>query len=344
MRTRVFDIPTRLLHAALIAGCAAAMLTSSSARSGDIHAAAGTLAFAAVLLRIVWGFVGERWSRLRALGQAPGHSVGASISALFALGVVLMLGITGLVVLGGEELRGPLAKIVSPRDAVSVHTIHSALAWGGLAWLGIHLLGALRESLLHRENLFLGMIDGHKRWDGPPVRRRAVEAALMALVAAGAVLTVWGSASRELPALAQSPVWEEACGECHLAFHPSLLPGASWSRMLSEDEHFGESLGLTPDQKALLAGFALSNAAEQQQSEHAARASAERPDLLRITESSWWREAHEGLPAEIFEREDIGSELRCSACHRDSEQGTFDGRAAEIPAEEPARRFTWRSP
>ena len=47
------------------------------------------------------------------------------------------------------------------------------------------------------------------------------------------------------PKLPNNATWQEACVECHLAYHPSLLPARSWQRTLAEQhEHFGEDLYL----------------------------------------------------------------------------------------------------
>ena len=42
--------------------------------------------------------------------------------------------------------------------------------------------------------------------------------------------------------------YKEACGECHLAYQPELLPSASWLKILNQfDDHFGEEIAVDPD-------------------------------------------------------------------------------------------------
>lgn len=344
MRIRVWELPVRLFHWGLAASCLIAWATGESTRWGALHVAAGAIAALLVLYRIGWGVIGERWSRWSSLGRRPGHGWGASISVIAAMIGVLSLAGSGLLVLGGEELRGPLAGWISIEYAVSIHTIHRALAWMGALWLAIHLLGVARESLGERQNLAWSMIDGRKRWDGEPVRARGVAAlGLVGLIAAAIAFSARNSPSPPL-VLAQSERWTGDCGECHLAFHPSLLTAASWERMLAEEEHFGEFLGLPLEEIEELIRFARQNSANQGQTEHAVRSAAEASSSLRITENQWWREAHHELPVDAFERREVGGKLRCGACHPDGEQGTFDGRAADLPSPTPAHTLSWRSP
>ena len=44
-----------------------------------------------------------------------------------------------------------------------VEEVHEALAWSLLAFIGVHVLAALVESVHYRENLVAAMIHGRKR-------------------------------------------------------------------------------------------------------------------------------------------------------------------------------------
>ncbi|MEQ1568747.1 MAG: hypothetical protein ABMA64_24120 [Myxococcota bacterium] len=225
-----------------------------------------------------------------------------------------------------------VAGAVSVGRAVALHQVHGALAWALVAWLGVHLAGIARKSWESRENLVRAMVDGRKRHDGPPVRARAGAAAVLvvgvAAVGIGAVATARTSVG---PTLVQDERWVEACGECHLAFHPAVLPAASWDEMLAAEDHFGEFLGLDPETQAALSAYARANAAELGQSELGVRLVAEGFTGDRVTDSATWRAAHRELDPSVFEREEVGGQVRCAACHPDAEQGTFDGRAADVP-------------
>lgn len=332
MRSRVWDLPTRVFHWGLVASVAAAMLSGDEPGHGTLHVAVGGVGGALLAFRAGWGLVGERWSRFAALGEEPGHDRLAAASMGTAIALLLGIAGTGVVVLGGEELRGPLAGVVSPETGVAVHAVHRVLAWTLVAWVGVHLAGVARKSWLTRENLVRGMIDGRKRHSGADVAPRGPAAVGLALGVA-AVGLIGAVTPRESvgPALARSDAWDEACGECHLAFHPSLLPAASWREMLAAEDHFGEFLGLDPATTAELGAFAEANAADHGRTETAVRMVAEGFAGQRVTESRTWGDIHAELPAAVFEREEVGGEVRCVACHDDAEAGTFDGRAADVP-------------
>ena len=124
-KIRVWDLPTRLLHFALVGGVVVAGLTAGDARHLDLHVASGLVVAATLGLRLVWGLVGTEHARWRAFffsgsavrdhlrglrdGTAPrmlGHNPVASWAMLGGLGLLTLLSLSGLVVLGGEEQEG----------------------------------------------------------------------------------------------------------------------------------------------------------------------------------------------------------------------------------------------
>jgi cytochrome b len=330
-----------VFHALLALGVGAAWLTGDEAPAIGWHTAAGYGVAALIAFRLAWGFVGGRWSRWSAFpllrrAEGPGHSTTAAWSALAAIAIVAGLVVTGVIVLGGEELRGPMAGLPDPSHAVVMHSVHSALAWAILGWLGVHLAGVAKQSLAERQNLARGMVDGKKRTSEPGVPARAGVAALLAASAVG--LVGW-TGTRELPEvgnpLPADPIYDEACGECHLAFPPRLLPAASWERTLDEaGDHFDEDLALDPDVSAHLRAWLVANAAETRIDEHAVRAAPIEGAPLRITETSPWKTAHQGIPDAVWENPDVKSRVRCKSCHPDAAEGRFDGAFAAIPSPE----------
>jgi cytochrome b len=315
MKTRVWDVPVRLLHGGLALSVGGAAITGGSVRWATLHVAFGAAAAVLVLLRIYWGLSGERWARFSSFGRPPGHTKAASVSALAALLLVLLLGLTGALVLGGEEQRGLLAGALSVGRGMAVHEVHEALAWGMGAWLGVHLLGVLRQSWLERQNLALGMLDGHKRGETPPVRPRVGVALVMGLGAAAASLAAIPGPGPEQQADA---TWARECGDCHLAYPPGLLPARSWQALLASEDHFGEVLGLGPDTVTALSAWAAPRSAEAGWDEHAVRiARSVPPEQVpqKITELPWWKELHQGSPE---------ADLRCEDCHERAAWGQFD--------------------
>ena len=250
---RVWDVPTRVTHVALAVACAGAWVTGDEVARGDLHVFLGVAAVGLVGFRLAWGFVGGRWSRWSAfpwfrtaVADEPGHTRPAAWSAVGALALVGLLGVTGVVVLGGEQGEGVLAGAVGVGTGIGAHEVHEALAWAAVAWLAIHLAGVVKQSLAERQNLALGMVHGRKRsaFDDVPAKP-AIGALIVGALALGAGVWFRGEEPAAAAIASPSPAWDRECSDCHLAYPPRLLPARSWAKVLAgQRDHFGEDLAL----------------------------------------------------------------------------------------------------
>jgi cytochrome b len=174
---RVWDLPTRLFHWAL-AVCVIGSIASAKIGGNAMvwHFRFGYAIFALLAFRLIWGFVGGRWSRfasfvrgpgtvLRYLRgqQLPGEHLDAGHNPLGALSVLALLAFlaiqvaTGLVADDEIANSGPLVRFVSGATsqlATGWHTdvgqwilialvvLHLA-AIGVYAWRGQRLVGPM---------------------------------------------------------------------------------------------------------------------------------------------------------------------------------------------------------
>jgi len=363
---RIWDLPLRLFHWSWAATFAAAWLLEGD-RTLYWHLLAGYLFGALLLFRLAWGLAGTTWARFAAFAYGPGRALGYlkavlrgeaprylghnpagswAIYAMLALGAALAL--TGLLTLGAEEGQGPLAGVAGFAWGELFHELHEALAWLMLGLVGVHLAGVAVESRVHRENLPLTMITGRKRSprpvrEAPPRRATAlVMAAAMALFS-GYWLQPWLAADGTRPflpfpgpELAQDPLWQEECGGCHLAYHPSLLPARAWQALLQgQADHFGEDLALDADTLDHLRRYATAHAAETLPTEASWKLLASVPagaTPLRITGTAYWKEKHAELPDALWRSPRVGSRANCDACHLDADRGWFADGAMHPPA------------
>ncbi|MCC2112595.1 MAG: cytochrome b/b6 domain-containing protein [Hyphomicrobiales bacterium] len=363
----VWDIGIRLFHWGLVASVVTALVTGFLAPEWwiDIHIAAGTAVAALIAFRLVLGFFGTPPARFRSFAYHPsdviayladlirgqvrhyrGHNPLGAMMVFALIGVLATLAITGVVVLGGEEKRGPLAFLVSFSAGDMAAELHEALAWAIVALIGLHVAGVLFSSWHERMNLVAAMISGKKperpasdKASALPVPRRHRLAAMLAVIG----LAVIGLTSLSfvpaagVPRAALDPQYKTECGDCHIAFHPSLLPAASWRAvMASLDDHFGEDASLSPEQTAAIAAYLTAHAAENYDTKAANRFRKTNPEAAtQITATRFWKRKHRDIPEDVFHSPAVGAQSACGACHRDAETGLFAD-AAIAPPEIPS--------
>lgn len=183
-RTRIWDLPTRAFHW-LLALAVGGLLATGFLGAMEWHFRLGYLVLALLLFRLLWGFVGGRWSRFAAFlyrprsivaylrGDAhPDHLIGHN--PLGALSVFAMLGLLALQVgtglLADDEISnvGPLSHLVSGATASLATGWHAERGkWLVIALLVLHLLAVLYYALVRRHRLVGPMISGDKTLVAP---------------------------------------------------------------------------------------------------------------------------------------------------------------------------------
>lgn len=129
--------------------------------------------------------------------------------------------------------------------------------------------------------------------------------------------------------------WQQECASCHLAYSPTLLPRASWQRLMGGlDNHFGDNASLDPATQADILRFLEANAADSGTSQIGSRVMRRmgaKDAPLRITETRWFVGKHDEVPRTAWSRKSVGSAANCAACHSKAEQGVFDDDSVRIP-------------
>ncbi len=179
----IWDFPLRLFHWSMVLAVGTAAVTGYFFEDAllDVHAYAGYLLAYLLVFRLIWGFVGSYFSRFHSLALSPslavkhlknllrgkshayaGHNpLGAWMIVALLIMLVLTV-ITGFIVWGAEENRGPLAALVSHRLADWSEEIHEALSGILMIAIGIHVVGVATETLLFKHPLIKAMITGKK--------------------------------------------------------------------------------------------------------------------------------------------------------------------------------------
>ncbi|MDR2990784.1 MAG: cytochrome b/b6 domain-containing protein [Burkholderiaceae bacterium] len=218
-QVRIWDLPTRLFHWALLLCVIGLFITGKT--GGDAmnwHFRLGYAALTLVVFRIVWGFIGGYWSRfvrffptparvLRYLkGQArpedqAGHNPLGAFSVFALLLLMVAQAVTGLFSYDEIAFAGPLSGLVSDR-AVDLATGYHKV-WGQyliITFVALHVLAIIVYTIL-KHHLFWPMVVGDKALDAdlPPARdtvgtRALALVVLVILAAAVYALVAWGNA------------------------------------------------------------------------------------------------------------------------------------------------------
>lgn len=210
---RVWDLPTRFFHWALVACVGALFATAYLPGSWlDWHARLGYAALTLLTFRLVWGFVGGRWSRFASFLYSPGsvvaylrgrshpdHLVGHNplgAGSVLAMLLVLLAQVgTGLISDDDSAFQGPLNRFVSSSTGLAATWYHKAVGqWLLVALIVLHIAAILFYLLRKRDNLVRPMVTGDKQVVQPalPSRDDAVSRILgLALLAACAGGVWW---------------------------------------------------------------------------------------------------------------------------------------------------------
>jgi cytochrome b/nitrate/TMAO reductase-like tetraheme cytochrome c subunit len=379
-RTLIWDLPTRLFHWALAASFGVAYLTSEGDRWRSLHVFFGYLLLALVAFRLIWGFTGSYYARFASFWFSPkealnylkqvlartaprhvGHNPTGSIAIYILLTLAVVVSVTGVLTLGGDEQQGIAAGWFTFSQIKLMKSFHELAANGMLLVVLGHIAGVVVESLLHKENLARSMVTGFKM-AGPgtaQAKNSNLVAGLMLVTMLGFAgwwfnyaidrtieAQEWHVSKDESKAeelhvkfvgktLPDNAQWRDECGSCHGVFYPALLPARSWEKMMAEQaQHFGSDLGLDDATTKSVLAFMVANSAEKNQIEAGYKIEsslAKSATPLRVTETPYWIKKHRKIAASDWANPLVKSKSNCGACHVDADVGTYEDAAMRIP-------------
>lgn len=214
---RIWDLPTRLFHWALVA-CVVGLVTTANIGGNAMnwHFRFGYSVLTLLMFRVVWGLVGGRWSRFGSFLYAPstllaylrgasnpehkaGHSPTGALS-VFAMLLVLLAQVgSGLFSDDDIAFAGPLVGLVSGSTVSLATNYHKEIGKVVLIVLVVlHLLAIAYYKKVKKDDLLTPMVRGDKVLEVPvPPSRDTWATRLMALV----VLALCGVAVSRIVAL-----------------------------------------------------------------------------------------------------------------------------------------------
>jgi cytochrome b len=207
---RVWDLPTRLFHWAIVVLIGMSWWSAEN-HAMDWHRLFGLIALGLILFRLIWGFIGGSTARFSSFLRSPGSVVAYlrsdgprraghnPLGAYSAIAMILLIVLqisTGLFAVDVDGIEsGYLSHLVSfdqGRLAADIHEISFNVL---LAVIGLHILAILFYLVIRRRNLVVPMFTGSDRQvettGGALVPAGPVKFAIAAAVAAG--LALWAS-------------------------------------------------------------------------------------------------------------------------------------------------------
>ena len=210
---RVWDLPTRVFHWALVV-CVIGLLATASIGGTAMtwHFRCGYAVLTLLLFRLAWGLVGGHWSRFgsflyspatvlrylkgdRAAEHSIGHNPMGAGSVFALLGFLLLQVVSGLFSDDEIAASGPLSKFASEATVHVATFYHTEI--GKLLLLGLvalHIGAIVLYRLKKGENLVGPMIHGDKllEFAAKPSRDDARSRLLAAaILSACAALVAW---------------------------------------------------------------------------------------------------------------------------------------------------------
>lgn len=214
MKIRVWDLPTRVFHLALI------VLIALQFASGEFelfpmrwHYWFGYATLTLVVFRILWGLFGSQTSRFSDFVRGPvsvarylrslfkgepaprlGHNPLGGWSVLLILACLLVQTVTGLFSSDDIMTDGPLVNLVTHDTVETMTWLHHLNENILLLLISLHVIAAIGYLLIRHDNLITPMISGRKDAVAPRSLRFVSSWRALALLALSACLvagTLW---------------------------------------------------------------------------------------------------------------------------------------------------------
>ena len=177
-RVRVWDLPVRLFHWAIVLLVPAMWATHEIERM-DLHILLGQILLGLVLFRMIWGLIGSSTARFAGFvrgprtvarylrgrgGPALGHNPlgGWSVVAMLLL-LLTQIGL-GLFAIDEDALHeGPLSYLVSYETARILAHRHETIFYLLVALIAVHIAAILYYRLVRHDKLVGPMITGTRK-------------------------------------------------------------------------------------------------------------------------------------------------------------------------------------
>lgn len=132
------------------------------------------------------------------------------------------------------------------------------------------------------------------------------------------------------------PAYAKECGSCHFTYLPGMLPARSWHALLAgANEHFGESLALSPEMARHIEEYLVSNAADRSKyrgSELMLYRLEAGVTPLRVTSMPVMHQRHQVVRTLLGSpKSPVRNLTNCDSCHERAAAGSFAYEEIVVP-------------
>lgn len=363
----IWPLFNRVIHILLIVFFVITYVLGDIDELLDYHALFGILFLLLFFYRIIWGYIGPKYSKfkdfnfdktdLKSYLLSPffhikeyiGHNPASSYAIVLMILFSFLAVISGMLAYGIEENHGIFSFLHNDyfRQMELFEELHELFANSLIAVIVIHVIGALVDRFIKKGDGIDSMISGYKSLSTKIDIKVNIFHKLFILFSIVSFLwavyylsdikeSIFTAAKYKKKdyELVHSEFVNE-CGSCHITYPPFLLPKRSWSMMMQDlENHFGDDASIDEQTNLSILKFLENNSAENSTHEASFKILKTLKDnnsTIAITKMAYWKKRHKNIDDDIFLSKEVRSRANCSACHKDIEYGLLENSLIQIP-------------
>ena len=134
----------------------------------------------------------------------------------------------------------------------------------------------------------------------------------------------------------EEKLYINACGSCHFAYQPGLLPEQSWTKLMSNlENHFDTDASLLEEDLNYLTNYLTKHSANRnmnyKRSRKIVKSIKDSNYPIAITKIPYFEKEHRKIPKKLILQEEVKGLFNCIACHTKAKEGLYDDDTISIP-------------
>lgn len=356
----VWPLFNRVVHILLIVAFAITYILGDIDELLDYHAVFGILFILLFFYRIIWGFIGPKYSKFKDFNfskhdlkeyvlspfthvkEYVGHNPASSFAIVLMMLLSILATVSGMLVYGVEENHGVFAFLHTEhyKSMDFLEDSHEFFANLLIGVVVIHIIGSLIDKYIKKGDAIDSMISGYKNTTLKHDIKVNIFQKLFIVFCIGFFLYASYYLVNTQQSIFTQQFYEKQdysmlhedfyneCGSCHITYPPYLLPEKSWALMMSDlENHFGDDASIDKKTNLSILSFLEKNSSENSSHEAAykiLKSLKGNNSTIAITKTPYWEYRHKDIEKDIFLSKEVKSKANCSACHQDIEYGLLE--------------------